>query len=61
MKITRVGIDLAKNVFQIYGVDPQGKTILRRKLRRHEMIRFFKGLAACLIGMEASSSHFKPA
>jgi transposase len=58
MKVTRVGIDLAKEVFQIHGVDSHGKTSLRRKLRRIEMIKFFKDLPACLIGMEAcASSH----
>ena len=58
MKVTRVGIDLAKEVFQIHGVDGQGKTVLRRKLRRGEMMKFFKELPACLIGLEAcASSH----
>lgn len=58
MKVTRVGIDLAKEVFQIHGVDGHGKTLLRRKLRRSEMMKFFKGLSACLIGLEAcASSH----
>ena len=58
MKVTRVGIDLAKEVFQINGVDSQGKTVLRRKLRRSEMMKFFKELPACLIGLEAcASSH----
>ena len=58
MKVTRVGVDLAKDVFQIHGVDGQGKTVLRRKLRRSEMMKFFKELPACLIGLEAcASSH----
>jgi transposase len=58
MKVTRVGIDLAKDVFQIHGVDSQGKTVLRRKLRRSEMVKFFKDLPGCLIGLEAcASSH----
>lgn len=58
MKVTRVGIDLAKEVFQIHGVDGHGKTLLRRKLRRSEMMKFFKGLPVCLIGFEAcASSH----
>jgi|SRR5664279_5587422 len=56
MKVTRVGIDLAKEVFQIHGVDGQGKTVLRRKLRRSEMVKFFKELSARLIGMEACAS-----
>lgn len=58
MKVTRVDIDLAKEVFQIHGVDGHGKTLLRRKLRRSEMMKFFKEVSACLIGMEAcASSH----
>lgn len=56
MKVTRVGIDLAKEVFQIHGVDGQGKTVLRRKLRRREMIKFFGELSANLIGLEACAS-----
>ena len=58
MKITTIGIDLAKEVFQIHGVDAQGKVMLRRQLRRSEMSRFFANLGPCLIGMEAcGSSH----
>lgn len=58
MKITTIGIDLAKEVFQIHGVDMHGKTVLRKQLRRSEMARFFANLDPCLIGMEAcSSSH----
>ena len=59
MKVTRVGIDLAKEVFQVHGVDGQGKTVLRRRLRRSEMTTYFKQLPACLIGLEAcASSHY---
>ena len=53
MKVTRVGLDLAKGLFQVHGVDGQGKTVLRRKLRRSEMTTYFKQLPACLIGMGA--------
>lgn len=59
MNITRIGLDLAKQVFQVHGVDRQGKAILRRRLRREQMLAFFDKLPACLIGMEAcSSSHY---
>jgi hypothetical protein len=59
MSIMRVGIDLAKNVFQLHGVDIQGKVVLQRQLRRTQMLAFFKKLAPTLIGMEAcASSHF---
>src|SRR5476651_2196482 len=59
MKITTVGIDLAKNVFQIHGVDDHGKPVLRKKLDRSKMLVFFVKLQPCLIGMEAcGSAHY---
>lgn len=53
MKITTIGIDIAKDVFQIHGVDSQGKTLVKKQIRRHEMLNFFVNLQPCLIGMEA--------
>ena len=53
MKITTIGIDLAKEVFQIHGIDAHGKAVLRKQLRRGEMAKFFANLEPCLIGMEA--------
>ena len=53
MKITTIGIDLAKNVFQVHGVDQRGKTVLKKQLKRAQMAAFFGNLAPCLIGMEA--------
>lgn len=59
MKITTIGIDLAKNVFQIHGVDEQGKAVLKKQLKREQMAPYFANLEPCLIGMEAcGSSHF---
>ena len=59
MKITRIGLDLAKNVFQVFGVDAQDKRVLSRQLKRKEMQAFFQALPACLIGMEAcASAHY---
>src|SRR5476651_476284 len=59
MKITSVGIDLAKNVFQVHGVDERGKTVLRKQLRRTQVAVFFGNLPPCLIGMEAcGSAHY---
>lgn len=52
-KITTIGLDLAKNVFQVHGADPEGVPVLRRKLRRAEVLTFFEKLPACLVGMEA--------
>lgn len=58
MKITRIGIDLAKQVFQLHGVDVHERVVLRRQLKRKEMEAFFKALSPCDIGMEAcASSH----
>ncbi|EQD66539.1 transposase IS116/IS110/IS902 family protein [mine drainage metagenome] len=56
MKITTVGIDLAKNVFQLHGVDRHGKTVLRKQIKRDQMAVFFANLPTCLIGMEACGS-----
>uniref|UniRef100_E6QUB1 Transposase of ISCARN91, IS110 family IS1111 group n=1 Tax=mine drainage metagenome TaxID=410659 RepID=E6QUB1_9ZZZZ len=56
MKITTIGIDLAKDVFQVHGVDSHGKAVLRKQIRRGEMTKFFVNLPPCLIGMEACGS-----
>jgi transposase len=53
MNITTVGVDLAKTVFQVHGVDERGKVVLRKALKRAEVIKVFSGLPACLVGMEA--------
>lgn len=53
MKITTVGIDLAKNVFQAHGVDERGRPVLRKQLKRREVVSFFANLEPCLVGMEA--------
>ncbi len=59
MEITTIGIDLAKSVFQVYGVDKQGNVLLRKQLRREQVAVFFANLQPCLIGMEAcGSAHF---
>jgi len=59
MNVTTVGIDLAKSVFQVHGVDARGKAVLRRQLRREQVAAFFVNLPPCLIGMEAcASAHY---
>jgi transposase len=59
MNVTTVGIDLAKSIFQVHGVDERGKPVLKKQLKRHQMVAFFANLPACLIGMEAcASAHF---
>ena len=56
MKITTIGIDLAKNVFQVHAVDERGRAVLRKQLRRDQMSAFFANLPPCLVGMEACAS-----
>ncbi|BBE09385.1 Transposase IS116/IS110/IS902 family protein [Mycoavidus cysteinexigens] len=56
MEITTVGIDLAKTWFQLHAVGKSGKTVLKKKLSRGQMIEFFANLPTCLIGMEACAS-----
>ena len=56
MKITTIGIDLAKAVFQVHGVDAHGKTVLKKQLKREQLPVFFAKLEPCLIGMEACGS-----
>ena len=59
MKITTIGIDLAKALFQIHGVDEHGKVVLRTQLKRKDMAKYFANLEPCLIGMEAcGSAHY---
>jgi len=58
-KVITVGLDIAKNVFQVHGVDDAGNVIIRRKLRRGDVVKFFGGLTPCLIGIEAcATSHY---
>lgn len=59
MEIVRIGLDLAKNVFEVHGVDVQDKAILRKTLRRDAVPQFFADLSPCIVGMEAcSGSHY---
>jgi transposase len=53
MKLTTIGIDLAKSVIQVHGADEQGRPILKRQLKRAQVLPFFANLTACRIGMEA--------
>ena len=56
MQLTTVGLDLAKQVFQIHGVDETGLAVVRKRLRRSEVLRFFSKLQPCLVGMEACAT-----
>ena len=56
--ITTIGLDIAKSVFQVHGVDAAGQVIIRRQLKRRYVLTFFQKLAPCLVGIEAcASSH----
>lgn len=55
MKITTVGMDLAKSVFTVHGVDEHGKTALRKTVRRAKRLERFAQMPSCVVGMEASS------
>ena len=58
MEIMTIGLDLAKSVFQVHGVDAAGKTVVRKALRRAQVLTFFSKLAPCLVGIEAcGTSH----
>lgn len=59
MKATTVGLDLAKNIFQVHGVTEKGEVVFNHALRRAQLLAFFKKLPPCLVGMEAcGSSHY---
>ena len=56
--ITTIGLDIAKSVFQVHGVDNDGKVVIRRQLKRRYVLAFFEKLQPCLVGIEAcASSH----
>jgi transposase len=56
--VTTIGLDIAKSVFQVHGIDAEGKVVIRRQLKRRYVLAFFQKLAPCLVGIEAcASSH----
>src|SRR3954468_25033691 len=58
-EITTIGLDLAKHVFQVHGVDAKGATVLRKQLRRAQVLAFFSRLPPCLVGLEAcATAHY---
>lgn len=59
MNISVIGVDIAKNVFQIHGIDASGKVLVQKKIKRDKLITYFSNLTPCLVGMEAcASSHY---
>ena len=58
-QIITIGLDIAKNVFQVHGIDEEGVVVVRRKLRRRPVLAFFGRLPPCLVGLEAcATSHY---
>jgi len=58
-EVTTIGLDLAKHVFQVHGVDAEGTAVLRKQLRRAQVLAFFGRLPPCLIGLEAcATAHY---
>ena len=55
-EVAVVGLDLAKDVFQVHGVDASGIVVMRKQLRRSQVLPFFEGLSRCLVGIEACAS-----
>jgi hypothetical protein len=55
MQAITIGLDLAKHWFQVHGVDAAGKNVVKRRLRRAEVVAFFRAQELCLVGMEACS------
>jgi transposase len=59
MDISTIGLDIAKNVFQVHGVDEAGEVVMRKQLRRSEVMAFFERLPRCLVGIEAcATAHY---
>ncbi len=55
-EVITIGLDLAENVFQVHGVDASGEVVIRKRLRRRQVMPFFGKLAPCLIGVEACAT-----
>ena len=51
--VTTIGLDIAKSVFQVHGIDAEGKVLIRRQLKRRYLLTFFDKLPPCLVGIEA--------
>jgi transposase len=54
--ITTIGLDIAKSVFQVHGIDAAGRVVMRRQLKRRYVLAFFQKLPPCLVGIEACAS-----
>jgi hypothetical protein len=54
MAVTVIGLDTAKHVFQVHGIDAAGRTVLRKRLKRSQVAEFFSSIPPCLVGLEAT-------
>ena len=53
MKVTRIGLDIAKQIFELHGVDRRGRVVVRKTLRRERVLEYFSQLPACEVALEA--------
>jgi hypothetical protein len=60
MKVATIGLDIAKHIFQVHAADAEGRPLLRRRLRRSRVARFFASLPPCLAGMDACPQFPRP-
>jgi len=59
MQITTIGFDIAKNVFQVHGIDAAERVVVRKQIRRGQLMKFFEALPPCLVGLEAcATAHY---
>jgi transposase len=56
IEVSMIGLDIAKHVFQVHGINQAGEVVLRRQLRRVEVVKFFAKLAPCVVGLEACAT-----
>ena len=56
MRVATIGLDLGKQVFQVHGVGRDGRAVVRKRLRRSEVLAFFRGVEPCLVGLEACAT-----
>lgn len=56
MRVATIGLDIAKNVFQVHGADATGAAVLKKRLRRNQVLEFFAAQSHCLVGIEACAT-----
>jgi transposase len=59
--VTTIGLDIAKSVFEVHGVDAHGRVVVRRQLKRRYVLPFFKKVSPCLVGIEACAAYLQQA